>query len=314
MNLPVNKNHSYISVNLLKRLTHDQYEIPPGFDQHLKRLLMELEQKGHLKNTFLMILGDHGGRPLYYHGDNYKLYGALEYPNRFLSIKIPEVLKNTIFASNLKANKDKLMSSFDLHKTLKHIYMMSKVGVNGQSNNCRQLFANHFPEVRVLRGVSLFENVPQNRSCEDALIPVGFCTCAFKIPTKENKFIKETGLNFQSVGEFLISRLNDKTERLKALCMPYKLNRIGNFMRLNESDDQLKTQKYQAFLMADPGNSLFEAVVEINSNKEIALVDKIVRISRYGSQSDCLIGGDRAFKDRCFCQKKEIQKKENKKE
>lgn len=296
MNLPLNKDRHYISVNNLKTVTHDQYEIPPGYDRALKQTLLEFEQKGYLKSTFLMILGDHGGRPLYYHHDNFNRYGGLEYANRFLSLKIPEILKNTAFAANLRANKKKLVSSFDLHKTLKHFYMISKNGLNDKRDKCRQLFTQHFPSIRVLRGISLLENMPQNRSCEEALIPVGFCTCASKTQVDETDFFMETKLDFNLVGSFLVDHLNNKTKSLKALCQTYKLKRILDLMRIGT------THKYQVLLLAEPGKSLFQAVIEVNnSNQLMKLKDRIVRVNKYGSQSDCLANEQRTYKDQCFC-------------
>lgn len=296
MNLPLNKHRHYISVNNLKTVTHDQYEIPPGYDRALKQTLLGFEQKGYLKSTFLMILGDHGGRPLYYHHDNFNRYGGLEYANRFLSLKIPDILKNTTFAANLRANKKKLMSSFDLHKTLKHIFVISKNGLNDRRDKCRQLFTQHFPSIRVLRGISLLENMPHNRSCEEALIPVGFCTCASKTQVDETDFFKETKLKFIHVESFLVDQLNNKTKSLKALCQTYQLKRIQELMRIG------KAQKYQVLFLAEPGKSLFQAVIKVNSsNQLIELMDRIVRVNKYGSQSDCLTGEQRAYKDQCFC-------------
>ena len=63
-------------------------------------------------------MGDHGNRINRY---SYATeMGKLERYRPFLSVTLPEKLKNSTIAKNLKYNSDKLVSFFDLYQTLRH--------------------------------------------------------------------------------------------------------------------------------------------------------------------------------------------------
>ena len=74
--------------------------------------------------------------------------------------------KYPIEMRNLRLNSRKLTTPFDIHETLKHFldFDTSKRFVSGKLNN--------FP-----RGISLFKNIPTNRTCNDAQIEAHWCSC-----------------------------------------------------------------------------------------------------------------------------------------
>ena len=182
MNLKENQNKNYFSSNLFAFLTHDRFEIPDGFDFALHAQLTEFERNGFLDNTLLVVLSDHGGRPYAYGDKAFSQFAGLEYPNSLLSIKLPRNLRNTTYARNFFENKDKLITPFDVYKTLKQFYYLTRNG-NFKEAECRLLFSESEVNVRALRGVSLFENVPANRSCKEAIIPI-----QYTIHVRENAY------------------------------------------------------------------------------------------------------------------------------
>ena len=56
--------------------------------------------------------------------------------------------------------------------------------------------------------------------------------------------------------------------------------------------------RYQFSILAQPGDAIFEATLEIN-RKGISVIGKIIRSSRYGNQSHCV--NDAYLKNFCFC-------------
>jgi arylsulfatase A-like enzyme len=87
-------------------------------DQPLKSTLQFLNDNGHLNNTALFILGDHGTR----FGTIIRTkQGKLENRLPALYIVLPPwfKVKYPIAWKNLcNSNRDKLVSSFDIHRTL----------------------------------------------------------------------------------------------------------------------------------------------------------------------------------------------------
>jgi hypothetical protein len=146
----------YFSFNFLSEMTHGQLAIPKNLDFQLRNFLKQMNSNGHLDNTMLLLLSDHGNRL------NYFSYGTeagkLEKFLPFISIKLPRKMIHTKLFSNLKGNKNKLISFFDIYQTLKHFYYINKYGLETfeKSNPCREIFQKNDIKERYQRGISLF--------------------------------------------------------------------------------------------------------------------------------------------------------------
>jgi len=152
----------------MKYLTHGFLSVPKTFDIQLKDLIAGFEKQKLLDNTLLVIMSDHGSRLTKYSYQS--KVGRMERSTPFFSMRLPKQLIGTEFHRNAVSNKDKLFTAHDVHKTLNQFYYFNQ---NSSLNSaCRQRFARSDREVRSLRGISLFEKHPENRSCYDALIPV----------------------------------------------------------------------------------------------------------------------------------------------
>ncbi len=228
MNLKENQNKGFVSVNMLGGTTHGQFEFPRGFDDELKSYLEESDKKGHFSNTALMILSDHGGRPYAYGQKIFDDFAGLEYPFPFLSIRLPKSMRNSEFSKNFFNNKDRMLTSFDIRKTIKQLYYIAKNGVkqNEENGKCRKLFKNSNKKVSELRGISLFENIPQNRTCLDSLIPLNFCPCKIRKEIDHNQFFEQTGLEIQKAIDYFIDKLFDKTKNFRSICTKFEFKSI----------------------------------------------------------------------------------------
>ena len=303
MNLKDNQNKNFFSYNMFSSLSHDRFEIPDGFDVALHAQLSEFERNGFLDNTLLIVLTDHGGRPYAYGDEAFSKFAGLEYPNSFLSIKLPRNLRDTTYGRNFIANKDKLVTSFDLYKTLKHFYYLTRNG-NFKEVKCRRLFSESVGKVRALRGVSLFESVPVNRSCREALIPIQFCTCISKVDVDADGFLKETGINLSNAAKVVVDKLNKKIEHLKEKCAVFVVKSVESVKKIVGDD---RNSLFELSVLAEPGDARFKALIQVRDGDEskIELKSRISRENKYGEMSACLKGDDREFRDSCYCLKQD---------
>ena len=298
MSLKENKKRGFVSVNMLGALPHGQYEFPRGFDKEFKSFLEESDKKGLFSNTALILLSDHGGRPYAYTQKVFDDFAGLEYPFPFLSIRLPKSMRNSEFSKNFLKNKNKMLTSTDIRKTIKHLYYIAKNGVekNEKNSKCRELFQKCVKNIPELRGISLFENLPKDRSCTDSLIPLSFCPCRIKKQIKESEFLNKTGSEINSATNFFMKILVEKTKPLRSICKEFKFK---NLVEINELKT-LKQNLYELKITVSPGDSVFKLIINVK-NKDIAIGSDITRENKYGKQSDCLKYSDRHLKGFCYC-------------
>lgn len=164
-------------------------------------------------------------------------------------------------------------------------------------------------------GISLFEDLPQNRSCADALIPLAYCRCHKGITIDIKQFRKDiqrkTSKNFN---ESLIDSLNNFTELLRDQCEVFKLEKVisarqgyylGDYYEVSiEIIKQFEiSSNYNNFkptkviFKAQPGNAVFKAIVR--PKNDMIDINGFKRLSKYGSQSECM--NDKIYSGICFC-------------
>jgi hypothetical protein len=194
--------------------------------------------------------------------------GTLERYSPLLSIRLPKYLDNTIQDANLRTNKNKLISFFDLHQTLRDFLVINST----VSSN---------------RGISLFNTIPLNRSCNDALIPYRQCLMSKNNRyLTENEFTKETKLDRSDVIDLMnmiVYNLNAKTDKYSSVCSRFRFDEIKSIYHLQVDGFNI----YRFKLLLQPGNSWFEASLK-NVNGTFTLYDKIYRLSIYGKTSYCV--------------------------
>jgi hypothetical protein len=296
MNFEENKEKSFMSINILKMMTHDQFASARAFDTRFRDQLEEFKRKGFLDETLLIILGDHGGREYSYGNSVMQEFAGNEFNNPFLSIKLPDSMRNTLFFANFMENSAKLVTSFDLYKTLKHFSFLSQNGLDENEKACRELMSKSEPRERGLRGISLFEKVPANRSCSDALIAIGYCACNIKTDIDEKTLVSETGITSNRIGFFVLSNLTSITNSLRSKCVQYKFEKVIHVKSFMYDGNKF----YEIKISVLPGPSHFRAIVKFE--RVLIVVAKIARENKYRNQSRCLITYKEAiFKEYCYC-------------
>lgn len=121
-------------------------------DSDLRDFLSYMNEKGHLNNSLLVLMSDHGAR-----FQNVRVTEQGKYEERmpFVAVRLPEWFSHQYpeVVHNLRANANKLTTPFDLHATFEDI-----IHFNGGQGT---LFPNR-------RGISLFTPISTERSCADA--------------------------------------------------------------------------------------------------------------------------------------------------
>jgi hypothetical protein len=292
-----NKKLPFFSFNFLKCHTHDDLAIPYGFDTHLKQFIERFESQGFLDNTLFILLGDHGNRLSRYFAETEQ--GKVEHTKPFLSIRVPRKLWSSKYFRNLQINRHKLITPFDIHKTLKHFFYLNKNGFgNGLSKNCRKKFQEQNESLRGERGISLFEKIKSQRSCREALIPNNYCACNQKVSLNETIFRKETNYTFNSLKPIILGLINDVTRSQRALCRPFEFKKFIESNKL--FIDRSTAFFYQFQVLLEPGNAIFKITLQkARDENEFRVIDSIIRISLYKSQSHCL--NDHQLHGFCFC-------------
>lgn len=121
-------------------------------DSDLKDFLSYMNETGHLNNSLLVLMSDHGAR-----FQNIRVTEQGKYEERmpFLAIRVPPWFAHRYpkVVHNLRANAHKITTPFDLHATFMDIIQFSGDRANFSHNQ---------------RGISLFSSISAERSCADA--------------------------------------------------------------------------------------------------------------------------------------------------
>ncbi|CAJ0603349.1 unnamed protein product [Cylicocyclus nassatus] len=162
------KSICHFGFTFITTLTHEAGLLIETMDEFVKSSLEDLFVNGALDNSVSVIMGDHGNRIGLV---QYSYTGRIEERMPLMAIRLPSNFK-TLYPKeygNFLANKWKLTSNFDIHQTLKDIALM-RLGADRPATRDEG------------RGISLFDEIPSNRSCYDAYVAENFCTCLVHRP------------------------------------------------------------------------------------------------------------------------------------
>lgn len=240
-------------------------------------------------------ISDHGNRLAKYSllSEN----GMLEKNMPIFSIRMPKKFWNTKFFKNLNDNKDRLVSFYDAYQTLRHFLYLNVNHTKLLDNS--QFFVNDVKTPH-LRGISLFTQIPTNRSCSEALIPDNFCNCIRTSLIEEKYFKGNYKMSFDYMFDFILDRINEMTINYRNICIPFQKDKINSVSKYIIS----KHDRYKFIVTVQPGDAWFMASVQISKEPEIVLRDygRLLRMTIYREQAHCV---ENAFiKPYCFCDPK----------
>lgn len=154
----------YTAVFWTSTLTHDYVEYPRYGDGHLRGFLDALNRSGQLDRTVVVLMSDHGIRWGPFRDTD---QGGLEDRLPMLRLIVPARFRRAHPRAerNLRANAGRLTTPYDLHETLLDLADPARLngtgGGGGDGGGGGGGGGGH-------RGVSLFLEVPENRSCRTA--------------------------------------------------------------------------------------------------------------------------------------------------
>lgn len=286
-------------------LSHDSINLVGVADTDLTNWLVELKQLGILNSTILIIMSDHGNR---FAAVRNTLQGKQEERLPFFSFTFPEWFKRQYKEQyiNFRKNLNRLVTPFDVHETLQDV-------LNLQTLRLKQRPAH-------VRAISLFDEIPQNRSCADAYIEPHWCAC-LNWETIEDTSSEEVFRSAMAIVDFI----NKYTERHRSLCATLSLDEITWAAKLSPHEDLVKFKQnkdtdgfladfsstktkiahdmFQVKLVTNPGKAIFEGSVlhDISNGQYRVKLSDISRINKYGSQANCIYDRDPEMRKYCYC-------------
>ena len=278
------KSQPFLAFMYLVELSHDDLTLGRRLDELYLDLFKSLERLKIWENTILLFYSDHGAR----FGDVLKSpVGRLERRLPMLYIALPQAFKDMFphFVKNLKKNEDKLVTAYDIHRTLQDIIDLSN-GAQAQRGAMAQ---------------NLFSEISKQRTCKSANIPLQFCTCLQRMPIRTNQsHVQETAL-------FLVQEINTILLDSRHLCAKLTLHSISSADILGTKGGDTEgsaTPIYQVSFVTTPGYGLFEGTVRIKQGLtkgswSLTREGPIGRMNRYFNQSACITPSIRRVY--CYC-------------
>lgn len=272
------KDEKYFGFFWMNSLSHNDLNRPSALDEPNVQFLQDLMDSGVMNNCFVIFLSDHGMR----YGKIRETYvGWLEERLPFFFLWVPEWYRKLYPEkyNNLLANQNRLTSPFDLHLTLQELLYNSSTKGSISCPNC----------------LSLFDQIPHNRSCSDAGITDHWCTCSQYGTLSPDNSLAKSMVNF-TIGE-INQLLNINKDKISSgyKCSELSLKNITS-VRSN-LDPTMKYEEYTINFIVLPSEAMFEAT--ISNEKHFKLLGTVSRINVYGNQSSC--ANEAFIKLYCFC-------------
>lgn len=268
----------------MNSFSHDHFNAPMAVDGKIRKFLEDLERKGIMKNTIIFFLSDHGIRV----GDVRVTWtGWVEERLPFLYVWLPTSFKEAygIQYTNVLENSLRLTTPFDLYMTLQEILTLSELNYDVE------------PSVSCPECKSLFDKIPEVRSCEEAGIQAAWCMCIPYRQFNPESSLAIAGANFviNETGK-IISQSG--VDRLK--CDRLQLNRVIRSHMSVASDEWYTNKSYMTVLFETSSKMLLEATIQVNDgNPKFYVTGKISRLDQYRYTSQCV--HTELLKTYCHC-------------
>lgn len=164
-------------------------------------------------------------------------------------------------------------------------------------------------EAAVRRGISLFEPIRTDRSCDSAGIPEHWCMCQTRYNVSANDPVVLKVLNFL---ESEINRMLSKYPQCSKLETSKMIDAkaLSHTPSIKPSSPNVSTTTEKSFepywtdysitTKMSPGGAIFESSVRYHpGNDSLSLIDSISRLNAYGNQSACV--DDFHMRLYCYC-------------
>lgn len=282
-------------------LSHDSYNLIGAADNDLKEWLEWFKSEGHLNNTLLILMSDHGHRFAEVRNTQ---QGKLEERLPWFSFILPPWFETAypMAAANLRRNIHRLTTPFDIYPTLNSV-LIPPPFIKGNISH---------------RSISLFQEVPKERTCADAFIEPHWCACLDWESVSSNDPV------VLGASRHLISGINNYNSEFSDECQTLQMKEVqwaarlipSNALRRFKSsrdsdgfvpdlsaDTQITKVTYQVKVLASPGGAIFEASLSYDlSQEEYSFkIEDVSRINQYGAQASCVEQSQEQLRKFCLC-------------
>lgn len=287
------KNQPNFGFFWMNSFSHNELNSPSRMDFKVRGFLRDITSEGVLNNSFVIFLSDHGLR---FGEIRYTGIGWLEERLPYIFFSVPEWFQNhhPYEYANLVNNANKLTTPYDVYMTLQDILMKF-------SNNYTMQLASGCPLCK-----SLFEEMPDERACEEAGISQHWCTCEGykKIATTE-KIVTDGAWSVINK----IEEIKQNNWAHMRHCVKYKLKKVINSDISDNSINSYRNNTFLKFVFETTPYAVFEATVEVihlddnevSKEKQYSFVvqDGISRLNYYGSHAKCV--KESHLQTYCYC-------------
>ena len=180
-----------------------------------------------------------------------------------MAVSLPRKFEGGGSKARLEENADKLVTHFDLHKTIQSLLPPSPATEVQLSENTRT-------------PISLLRPIPSNRSCSEAGVPPSYCICT------PEKYLSLRSPEARKAAEALVREASRLLQPYADLCLPLGLSRLLEARRVGEA----ATRQVRVTIVTTTSATL-EALVEGSGQGRMGVVGDINRLDYMGAR-DCL--------------------------
>ncbi|XP_037708054.1 uncharacterized protein LOC119546058 [Drosophila subpulchrella] len=257
---------------------HDHFNYAKLIDEDYLRIMQHLKMLGIMNHTFILVLADHGFRMEGFPNTD---QGQKEISQPLLIAIYPEWLPKSfpLAISNLEQNARSLITTYDLHETLKDLINLNDLTDINVMKRTQNLSNS--------RGISLFLPIPESRDCRSAAISHHYCLCEelFPISTYESAV--------QEAAQFVVAKINELIKPYPQ-CQRLKLIKVRAAFGSNGEDGRKKEMsQIMVRLETTPGDGHFDATIlrtslKLAGERSLILGGPVTRTNKYGHQSFCI--------------------------
>ena len=265
-------------------LTHEYNNLGQLFEPYLLEFFEFMNSKGHLDNTILIIMSDHGAR---FNKLRATEQGKLEERMPYFGFRFPEWFQK-VYEKEYKAfleNSYRLTTPFDIHETLVDLLY------DFPANNNKTY------------GQSLFKPIPLERTCAEAQIEPHACLSWERVSSDSSDALVAVNS--------VINIINTNLKPFETDCEMLTLARIKDASKFSTNKDVLRFRQtadaegyapdlgdnmqaldvlFLVTFYTEPKLGLFEATVRKRAldGQFEADIKQISRLNKYGNDSWCL--------------------------
>uniref|UniRef100_A0A914PFE3 Sulfatase N-terminal domain-containing protein n=1 Tax=Panagrolaimus davidi TaxID=227884 RepID=A0A914PFE3_9BILA len=270
-------NEPKFSLTWMINLAHNDINALYHTDDYFYNFFKRNQKK--LNNSYVIFMGDHGIR---FGGLRNTNIGEIEDNNPFLFLSVPANLRtNTKLTNTLKANSKMLITHYDIYATFLDIVKPKNPRIPNP----------------LMKGNSLFQPLPQPRTCDKLFIPFQYCICKPKTIT-----LPKNNTIAIPAAEKMIAQMNSNLRESDETidCVLLTLNTNAS-IKVEEFVDKSNIKVYQITYSTLPGNGQFWGYISQMENNETLniLSEKFPRLNAYAPQAFCASTAN--FASYCFC-------------